>query len=117
MTQAIQTGEAPSASQLSRRILDRLTTEIPESDIVRGIREMLNASYVTKSGKEHPDFRAREAGIRLYLSYTVGLPLQRQIVANIAAEGSEDRVEDRLMASPAARIALKEMLIKAGEEM
>ena len=54
------------ASQGNGHILERLVAEIPETEIVFSIREMLNANYVTKSGMERPDYRAREAGIKLY---------------------------------------------------
>lgn len=104
--------------KMAGNIVERLVAEIPETEIVSKIREMLNASYVTKSGKEHPDYRAREAGIKLYLSYTVGLPLQRQIMANVNQERPSEEAEwSRILTSPAARRVLKARLIEAGEEM
>ena len=84
-----------SVSHLSTRVMERLLVEIPEAKIVSGIKDMLNASYVTKSGKEHPDYRAREAGVRLYLAYTVGLPLQRQVVSSVTPPQSGEETMAR----------------------
>ena len=67
--------------------MTRLAEEIPIELIVSGIKDLLTATQT--NGKiaakleeggfaAPPDYRAREAGLKLWLSYVIGMPVQRQ---------------------------------------
>lgn len=102
--------ETRSALQGGDRVLSHLAAAIPAATIIDGINKLLEATFVTKSGKKHPDFRAREAGLKLWLNYLVGLPIQRQIIATAASPESRTAAWDRLLQSPAARAEIRRML-------
>lgn len=104
--------EIRSVSNISQHLLERLVAEIPAKRILEGIKEMLSATFITKSGKSHPDYRAREAGLKLYMSYAIGLPVQRQIIANVTHPSSKPDEDpwSSVRDSPAARRALRAKL-------
>ncbi len=99
-----------AVSPVSKHLLERLAAEVPADTILDGIRKLLAATFVTKSGKEHPDYRAREAGLKLWLNYLVGLPVQRQVIANVPPPKSREESWHEIERSPAARAALRRVL-------
>lgn len=94
------------ASDVGPALLGKLAELVPPAVIAAKIHEMLDAELKNARGEFYPDWRAREAGIKLYLSYQLGMPVQRQIVVNEQRENKEQTLE-RLLASPASRRALQ----------
>ena len=90
-------------------LLGKLADLVPPEVIAAKIMEMLDAEIENARGQTYPDWRAREAGIKLYLSYQLGMPVQRQIVVNETRESTGQTLE-RLLASPASRRALQSVL-------
>lgn len=90
-------------------LLGKLAELVPPAVIAEKIMEMLDAEMKNARGEYYPDWRAREAGIKLYLSYQLGMPVQRQIVVNEQRENTSQTLE-RLLASPASRRALQAVL-------
>ncbi len=90
-------------------LLGKLAELVPPAVIAAKIHEMLDAEIKNARGEFYPDWRAREAGIKLYLSYQLGMPVQRQIVVNEQRETTSQTLE-RLLASPASRRALQAVL-------
>ena len=89
-----------------------IAAEVAPSEIAKTIKEMMGAclvsgSLVKKALEEGldapPDWRAREAGVKLWLSYVVGMPVQRQ---HIVQERRQSAPIEDLLGSPAAREAL-----------
>lgn len=83
---------------LSPHVLNILADKIPPEEIVETIQGMIRATRQTKYGEE-PDARAREAGVKLWMAYKVGLPIQRIETKN------ENKVNDgealmRVLESP-----------------
>ena len=104
-----QLDRVAKASDLGPALLLQLVLEVPPEEIVEALKGMVNATMTTKDGRKVPDYRAREAGVKLYLTYVVGMPVQRVISTPTILE-SDDRTMSRLMASPAAREAMKRAL-------
>jgi hypothetical protein len=109
-------GRRPLASlahpgDLNRQALAILVEKVPLDDIAETIREMRQATRITKHG-EVPDWRAREAACKLGLTYQIGLPVQRQEIHQTVTNRSEDE-NMRLLESPAVRSMLKKMLAEA----
>ena len=79
-------------------------------------RKLLEMKRQTKAGLI-PDVRAMEAGIKLYLAYAVGLPVQRQELVTVAINAdSMTGLRERLKSSPAMRDALAGLLAEVAEE-
>jgi hypothetical protein len=97
------------ASDIGPEMLTRLAAKVSPEDIAELIRTMITAEHETKSGALYPDWRAREAGAKLWMSYMIGMPVQRQIVVNETRESTGQTLE-RLLASPASRRALQSVL-------
>jgi len=109
-------GRRPLASlahpgDLSPHVLSVLVDKVPACEIADTIRDMIRATRTTKHGVE-PNDRAREAGVKLWLAYAVGLPVQRQEIHQTVTNRSEDE-NMRLLESPAVRSMLKKMLEQA----
>jgi hypothetical protein len=97
------------ASDVGPALLGKLAELVPPAVIAAKVQEMLEAELKNARGEYYPDWRAREAGIKLYLSYMIGMPVQRQIVVSEQRE-STGQTLDRLLASPASRRALRSVL-------
>lgn len=92
---------------VSPRLVMRIAEKIPFDDIITGIKEMLGALL----SNDKPDWRAREIGIKLWLSYVIGLPVQRQHV--IQERITTAPTVDTLLQNPATLDALERMLAAA----
>ena len=102
-------------SRLGREVLKVLIEHVSPDMIAETIRDMIRATRPTKHG-EVADTRTQEAGVKLWLAYAVGLPVQRQEIHQTVTNRSEDD-NMRLLESPAVRSMLKKMLEQAeGEE-
>ena len=92
-------GSSPVAPSAIREMMQL----IPPSRIAERIDFLLNATRETGRGKhlrEIPDTRAIEVGVKLYLSYVEGLPVQRIEQINTTVE-SENQLVERMRYSPA----------------
>ena len=97
-------------SELNRSVLRVLVEKIPPEVIADKIESLLQATRPTKHG-EVADTRSQEAGVKLWLAYCVGLPIQRTENVNVTLDAdSEVGARDRLAKSPAARKRLRQML-------
>lgn len=101
-----------NSGDIGPALLVKLAEMIPPEDIAERIKDMMNATYENARGDVKTDWRAVEAGVKLYLSYQIGMPVQRQVVVQQSVE-SGDQTMDRLMSSPAAIKVLEAMLEKA----
>ena len=105
---------AANPSAIGVRLLSTLVEKVPAEEVAEVIRDLMRATATVRTGSESfkeevPDYRAREAGAKLYFGYMLGLPVQRTIEIQHREERSEDTLE-RLLASPAARAALTRAL-------
>lgn len=62
-------------SALSAKAIEQLITEVPVSEVMQVVKDLLTATCPGE--KAYPDWRARENGVKLWMSYVVGLPTQR----------------------------------------
>lgn len=90
-------------------LLARLAEMVPVELVAQKILQLLHAEIVNARGESYPDNRAIEAGVKLYMSYQVGMPVQRQVIVTEARETTGQTLE-RLLASPASRRALQSVL-------
>ena len=95
--------------EFAMRAIMRLQDEIPFEEIAAKIRELINATRPTKNG-DIPDTRSIECGIKLYMSYTIGLPVQRQEIITKQIDETEDELADRLRKSPALHAQVQKIL-------
>ena len=102
------------AGAVSRELVAAIAQVISPQRIAEAINEMLSAKRELKNGTILPDTRAQEAGVKFYLQYMIGLPVQRveQVNVNIDAD-AEAGLTDRLTNSPALRQSLKRAIEKA----
>lgn len=96
---------------LSPKVLSVLVDKIPAHEIADKIRQLLDMKRPTKHG-EIPDARAMEAGVKLWLAYCVGLPVQRQEIRTETVSTDNDALM-RVLASPAALRSIKNLLAQA----
>lgn len=94
------------AAHITSRLLEQLAEKFPPETVVSYIQKLLTATHVTAGGKVIDDNRAIEAGVKLLLSYQVGLPIQRQEIVTMTVDGDK-AIEEKLSRSPAMRKALK----------
>ncbi len=95
---------AALAKGVSPAVLEAINAKIEPDEIANAIREMLDATLA--SGL--PDWRAREIAIKTYLSYTVGLPVQRQEIIQHRIVSKPDA--GKLLSTPSALEALARSL-------
>lgn len=93
-------------------VVEQMMSLIPPSVVADKINAMMHATRWIGNGehmREVPDTRAQEAGVKLYLAYVVGMPVQRSesIVKNLE---SEDQTMERAAKSPATRRHMRRML-------
>lgn len=95
---------------ITKEVVTALARKVSPDAIAGKIDELINARRETKSGVI-PDVRAMEAGIKLYLAYVVGLPVQRTEAVNVNLDAaSAAGLEDRLRKSPALRATFRRIL-------
>lgn len=102
-------------SDIGPALLSKLAELIPVEFVAEKILQLLNAECVNARGESYPDNRAIEAGVKLYMSYQVGMPVQRQVIVNQTSESAAQTLE-RLLESPASRRALQQVLDSRGGE-
>lgn len=96
------------AGDLTPKVLAILAEKVPVEEIGDKIRALLDAK--TKDGTRS-DFRAVEAGLKIWLSYVVGLPVQRTENVNVNLDADAGAgLRERLAKSPALRSALRKAL-------
>ena len=104
---------AANPSAIGVRLLTTLAEAVPAEEVAEVVRDLMKATSTVRTGsesfKEVPDYRAREAGAKLYFGYMLGLPVQRSIEIQHREESDEDTWE-RLLSSPAARAAMMRAL-------
>ncbi len=91
--------------------MEEILNLVPADVIAGKIQYLLNATYVTRAGVEIPDNSAVEAGVKLWLAYCVGMPVQRSEIVQVNVEG--DGALDRMLATPAGRAAMQRKLAEA----
>lgn len=95
---------------LSPKVLSILTEKVPPAEVADAIGDMIRAKRRTKHGEE-VDGRQREAGVKLWLAYAVGLPVQRVESVNVNLDADAGAgLRERLAKSPALRAALRKEL-------
>lgn len=95
---------------INKEVVVALARAISPDMIAAKIRELLDMTRTTKAG-EVPDVRAMEAGIKLWLAYTAGLPTQRQEIVSVALDADSSLgMRERLAHSPALRQVLRGVL-------
>jgi hypothetical protein len=99
---------------VTREVIRAITDRVPPQKIGETIQRMLEAKRYHKDGTELDDTRTMEAGLKLYLAYVVGMPVQRSesISVNVDASTLAD-MEERLSKSPAMRQAFRRVLESA----
>ena len=104
---------AANPDNIGVRLLSSLAT-IPPEEIAAVVRGLLTATSTVRTGADSsitvPDHRAREAGVRLVLGYTLGLPVARSLEVVQRIEPDDGATLDRLLSSPAARAAIEREL-------
>jgi len=96
--------------QISKEVVMAIARRIEPGVIAEKIEELMNMTRPTKHGPAC-DVRAMEAGIKLYLSYVVGLPVQRQEIISVALDAdSAVGLSERMKNSPALRSSLRKLL-------
>ena len=70
----------------------------PETQVLKLIHEKVDPQLVVDTIldllSDKSSWRPREAGVKLYLSYMVGMPVQRSITASTKLESILDKVRD-----------------------
>ena len=96
--------------EINRQIAEVLAQTVSSAEVGETIKSLLTADRRTKEGYE-PDWRAREAGAKLWLAYQVGLPVQRQEIHQTVVNKSE---EDNMktLQSPAMLAAMKNLIAR-----
>lgn len=97
---------------LSERSLALMVKRVPAQRIALRIEQMVDA----KTPQGNPDWRARENGVKLWLSYIIGEPLKRTQVVKVTRTDAPPL--DQLASTPAGMEALARMLaaVRGGRE-
>jgi hypothetical protein len=98
--------------EINRQIAEVLAETVSSAEVGETIKSLLTADKRTKEGGYEPDWRAREAGAKLWLAYQVGLPVQRQEIHQTVTTRSEEE-NMKTLASPAMLAAMKSLIAKA----
>ena len=105
--------QRPGGSSFEACLANTITFEM----IANAVKSALQAEYQTKHGPQ-PDHRTRLEAAKVFMNYTIGLPVERQPDPEpVRTPESSSAAMDRLMASPAARAALRRMLDEAEENL
>ncbi len=91
--------------------MDAMREEITPEKIVQAICQGLSATHQTKRGLA-PDHRTRLESARVALAYLEGKPINRVEAAVVSAPPDAGALV-RLLASPAARARLQQLLDRA----
>ena len=96
-------------ANVTKELVSYLAERFPPDLIAGKIEELLHATHKTRGGNDIPDNRAREAAVKLLISYLVGLPIQRTENVNINIDSMED-LQSRMKSSPAVQAALNGLI-------
>jgi hypothetical protein len=97
--------------EINRQIAEVLADTVSSAEVGETIKSLLTADKRTKEGGSEPDWRAREAGAKLWLAYQVGLPVQRQEIHQTVVNKSEEE-NMRTLQSPAMLAAMKNLIAR-----
>ena len=90
--------------------LETLAASATSEEIMATVKGLLGATVIQRLGgdtyEERPDWRAREAGLKILAGYLVGLPVARSIEVHQQAPVDDSASLERLLSSPAVRAAL-----------
>lgn len=108
-----QLSSLSNPAEISREVIAALHRHVDPDDVGRVIGSMLKAKRKLKDGTELEDTRSQEAGAKLYLAYTVGMPVQRSENVNVDlnADSSLD-IEERMENSPALLAQMEKIIAK-----
>ena len=95
---------------INKSVASIITTMVDPETVGAMLVEMMTATRMTKLGVE-PDWRAREAGAKLYLAYKEGLPIQRQEIHQTIVNKSEEE-NMKTLQSPAMLAAMKNLIAR-----
>lgn len=104
---------------INKEVVVALARAVSPDLVADKIRSLLDMTRTLKDGTEIPDVRAMEAGIKLWLAYTAGLPTQRQEIISVALDADNALgLRERLAHSPALRKVLQSMLneVESGDK-
>ena len=100
-----------SSAEISREVLDAIHRHVDPDKVGRVINRMLDAKRTLKNGDVLDDTRAQDSAAKLYISYTVGTPVQRTESVSVALDADAAvGLEERLRHSPALRAMFRKML-------
>ena len=103
--------------EISREVLYAIHKHVDPDKVGQVIGKMMEATRTLKDGRELPDTRTQEAGVKLYLAYMVGMPVQRSETVNVNVDAdSAIGMEERLRHSPTLRAMFRKMLDKVEDE-
>ncbi|MFT4177531.1 MAG: hypothetical protein QM627_12875 [Luteolibacter sp.] len=99
---------------MSADVLGAVADRFGGEKVAALLDELCVAECITNGGRKIPDNRTRLAAVTLVLAYLVGRPIERQeiISVNMGAD-DEQRLLERLVASPALRQAFRKALDEA----
>lgn len=101
---------------ISREVIASIAKHVTPDKVGKVIARMLDAKRRLKDNTELDDTRTQEAGLKLYLAYMVGMPVQRTEAVNINVDAdSAVGMEERLRHSPALRAMFRKMLDRVEE--
>jgi hypothetical protein len=106
-----------SATTPTQALAAALALEIPESRIASVLSDAMAADIVNRDGSRSPDHRTRLAATETVLTRIFGVPVRREesLVVTVDTENSE-KLEERLLRSPALRHSLAVTLAKVEGE-
>lgn len=102
--------ELSNPSNISRRLTSVLGDRFPPERIAAQLEELLVATTIDRYGNERPDMRAREAGLKLVLNYTVGVPVTRSEHVEVKVEATQDQAQALIAGSRSLRAQLTKMM-------
>ncbi|MEZ0300001.1 MAG: hypothetical protein ACAI35_26400 [Candidatus Methylacidiphilales bacterium] len=99
----------PGPGSISPAVMAHLSKRFPPDYIAGKIGELLEATHIVTGGREVPDNRARESGLKLLMTYLIGLPVQRKEIVQLTVDSLED-LQRRAQQSPALRAAVEKVV-------
>lgn len=104
-----QTTKMRTPGNVTPALINHLAEKFSPEFIAGKIEELLNATHLTKGGQAISDNRAREAGLKLLMSYLIGLPVQRQEILQLNFDSLEE-LQKRAQQSPTIQAAVARVL-------
>ncbi|MDE1169863.1 MAG: hypothetical protein PW734_01430 [Verrucomicrobium sp.] len=112
----ILAGHTPTPTEIAPSITRAMATLCPPEVFAQNLLNLMTATKRALVNHQVygdvPDWSAREAGAKMYASYMIGLPIQRQEIVSVQKE-SLDTIRERLENSPAMRKSLQAVLDQA----